>query len=104
VSLVAGATITAQVLADLKRLHEQERQIILGANVIDDGIGLVILAAVAGLTESQRVIAWGLTKTTLIAVGFLGGTLLVGRFIVPSVRLIQEPAGSKDVEDMVTEP
>ena len=50
VSIVAGATltatsvgITARVLSDLGRLHDPEGQIILGAAVIDDILGLLIL-------------------------------------------------------------
>jgi Kef-type K+ transport system membrane component KefB len=95
VRIVAGATltatsvgITARVLSDLNRLQEPESQIILGAAVIDDVIGLVILAVVSGLTQGQEVTALGVAKTTGIAFGFLAGTLLVGRFVVPPfVRL-----------------
>jgi len=90
VAIVAGASltatsvgITARVLSDLNRLNEPESQIILGAAVIDDVIGLVILAVVVGLTHGQEVTVLGVAKTTGIAFGFLAGTLLVGRFIVP---------------------
>jgi Kef-type K+ transport system membrane component KefB len=90
VGIVAGASltatsvgITARVLSDLNRLQEPESQIILGAAVIDDVIGLVILAVVAGLTQGQEVTALGVAKTTGIAFGFLAGTLLVGNLIVP---------------------
>jgi Kef-type K+ transport system membrane component KefB len=90
VGIVAGATltatsvgITARVLSDLNRLQEPESQIVLGAAVIDDVIGLVILAVVAGLTQGQEVTVVGVSKTTAVAFGFLGGTLLIGRLIVP---------------------
>lgn len=90
VAVVAGATltatsvgITARVLSDLNRLQEPESQIILGAAVLDDVIGLVILAVVSGLAEGEGVTALGVLKTTSLAFGFLAGTLLVGRFIVP---------------------
>ena len=90
VGIVAGATltatsvgITARVLSDLNRLQEPESQIILGAAVIDDVIGLVILAVVAGLIQGQEVTALGVTKTTGIAFGFLAGSLLIGRLILP---------------------
>lgn len=90
VGIVAGASltatsvgITARVLSDLNRLQEPESQIILGAAVIDDVIGLVILAVVVGLTKGEEVTVLGVAKTTGIAFGFLGGTLLVGRLIVP---------------------
>ena len=90
VAVVAGASltatsvgITARVLSDLNRLQEPESQIILGAAVIDDVIGLVILAVVAGLTEGTEVTVFGVAKTTAIAFGFLAGTLLVGRLVLP---------------------
>lgn len=90
VSIVAGATltatsvgITARVLSDLNRLQATESQIILGAAVIDDVIGLIILAVVAGILQGQEVTALGVLQTTGIAFGFLAGTLLIGRFIVP---------------------
>jgi Kef-type K+ transport system membrane component KefB len=71
------------VLADLNRLQEVESQIILGAAVIDDVIGLVILAVVSGLTQGQAVTFSGIAAATGIAFGFLAGTLLIGRFLVP---------------------
>ena len=89
-AVVAGAAltatsvgITARVLAELGRLQEPESQIVLGAAVLDDVIGLVILAVVSGLTEGQPVTVLGVARTTAIAFGFLAGTLLVGRFLVP---------------------
>ncbi len=96
VAIVAGASltatsvgITARVLSELNRLQEDESQIILGAAVIDDVVGLVILAVVVGLTQGQEVTVLGVAQTTAIAFGFLGGTLLLGTFIVPPVvRLI----------------
>ena len=92
VSIVAGATltatsvgITARVLSELNRLQEPESQIILGAAVIDDVIGLVILAVVSRLTEGEAVTAVMIGKTTAIAFGFLAVTLLVGGLIIPRV-------------------
>jgi len=70
VAIVAGATLTAtsvgitgRVLADLNRLQETESRIILGAAVIDDVIGLVILAVVSGLTQGQEVTPTGVPPT-----------------------------------------
>ncbi|MEX0641452.1 MAG: cation:proton antiporter [Pirellulales bacterium] len=96
VGIVAGATltatsvgITARVLSDLGRLQEPEGQIILGAAVADDVIGLVILSVVAGLTEGHEATAAGVAQTTGIAFGFLAATLLVGSLLVPrAMRLI----------------
>lgn len=91
-AVVAGATltatsvgITARVLSDLNRLQEPESQIVLGAAVIDDVVGLVILSVVASVARGEGISAWGITRTTLLAFGFLIGTLLLGRLIVPPV-------------------
>jgi Kef-type K+ transport system membrane component KefB len=79
--------ITARVLRDLGRLQTRESRIILGAAVIDDVMGLLILAVVGG---AIRAAAGGgtlaLADVALIAgksVAFLVGALLVGHFVVP---------------------
>jgi Kef-type K+ transport system membrane component KefB len=92
VAIVAGASltatsvgITARVLSDLGRLQEPESQIILGAAVIDDIIGLIILTVVSGLVQGEQVTAWGVARITGSAFGFLVGTLVVGSLIIPHV-------------------
>jgi Kef-type K+ transport system membrane component KefB len=84
-ALVAGAAltatsvgITARVLADLRRLTAPESQIILAAAVLDDVLGLVILAGVAGLAQGQVLTGATLAQTAALAVLFLGGTALAG--------------------------
>jgi Kef-type K+ transport system membrane component KefB len=91
-AIFAGATltatsvgITARVLSDLNRLQEPESQIILGAAVIDDVVGLIILAVVSGVARGEGVSVWGIVSTTLVAFGFLAATLLIGRVLVPPV-------------------
>lgn len=90
VAVVAGAAltatsvgITARVLSDLGRLQEPESQIVLGAAVLDDVIGLIILTVVAGLTQGQEITLLGVTKIAGVAFGFLVVTLLLGRLLVP---------------------
>jgi Kef-type K+ transport system membrane component KefB len=88
--VVAGATltatsvgITARVLSDLGRLQDNESQIVLGAAVIDDVLGLVILAVVGGLAAGEGVTVLGVAQTTGLAFGFLIVTLLLGGAVVP---------------------
>jgi Kef-type K+ transport system membrane component KefB len=90
VSIVAGATltatsvgITARVLSDLGRLQEPEGQIILGAAVIDDILGLLILGVVAELTEGREVSWLSIVQTTASALGFLAAAILIGTRAVP---------------------
>jgi Kef-type K+ transport system membrane component KefB len=89
-SLVASAAltatsvgITARVLSDLGRLKEPESQIILGAAVIDDIIGLVILAVVAQIVAGSELTVTSVALTTLIAFGFVAAVVVIGRLIIP---------------------
>ena len=91
-TVVASATltatsvgITARVLSDLGRLQEPESQIILGAAVLDDIVGLIILAVVAGLTTGQAITLGGVATITALAFGFLVATLLLGSLVVPTL-------------------
>jgi Kef-type K+ transport system membrane component KefB len=75
--------ITARVLSDLGRMNTQEARIIIGAAVIDDVLGLVILSVVSGLAAGAAVTTLGILRTLAVAVGFLVVAVLVGRFAVP---------------------
>lgn len=75
--------ITARVFKDLKKLHIPEAQIVLGAAVIDDVLGLVILAVVSAIVTlgavSLGMIGWILAKAIL----FLAGSIIIGQLIAP---------------------
>lgn len=94
VALFIGATltatsvgITARVLKDLQKSQTPEARVILGAAVIDDVLGLVILAVVSGVimaADSGRSLAPGDVAITLLkAVGFLVGSLVLGVWLAP---------------------
>ncbi len=74
--------ITARVLKDLNRSQTNEARVVLGAAVIDDVLGLVILAVVTGIIGAANrggSLATGDVVFTLVkAVGFLVGALVVG--------------------------
>ena len=79
--------ITARVLKDLGKLKLREARIILGAAVIDDVIGLLILATVVGSVAAATAgtsldfvyILWLAAKTVI----FFVGTFAVGRYVMP---------------------
>jgi Kef-type K+ transport system membrane component KefB len=75
--------ITARVLSDLGQMHTQEAKIIIGAAVIDDVLGLVILTVVSGMAAGASVSALGILRVLAVAVGFLVLAVLVGRFLAP---------------------
>jgi Kef-type K+ transport system membrane component KefB len=77
--------ITARVLSDLSQMHTPEAKIIIGAAVIDDIIGLVILTVVSAMVAGASVTTLGVFRISAIAVGFLVVAVLVGRFAAPRV-------------------
>ena len=79
--------ITARVLKDLGRAKSPEARIILGAAVIDDVLGLVVLAAVAAAiaaADSGAVLSYGSIALILgKALLFLFGALWLGVMFSP---------------------
>jgi len=75
--------ITARVLKDLGRSQQRESRIILGAAVIDDVLGLIVLAIVSGVIATGKVEVIGLLKIIGLAVGFLATALILGALKFP---------------------
>jgi Kef-type K+ transport system membrane component KefB len=75
--------ITARVLSDLGRMSTPEARVIIGAAVIDDVLGLVILSVVSGVAAGAAITVMGIVRTLSVAVGFLVVAVLVGRFLAP---------------------
>ena len=77
--------ITARVLGDLGKSGSVEGRVILGAAVIDDVLGLVVLAVVTGLIEAANAgrafDAMGLLAIVGKALGFLVAAIVVGRWL-----------------------
>jgi len=84
--LFVGATlcatsigITARVFKDMGKLNIPEAKIVLGAAVIDDILGLIILAVVAGMISSGEIEISTVGIILLKAVLFLGIILFIGK-------------------------
>lgn len=79
--------ITARVLHDLGASKRPEARIVLGAAVLDDVFGLMILgivsAAIAAAASGASLSMAGVLRTAGAAAAFLFGALAVGRTIVP---------------------
>lgn len=75
--------ITARVFKDLGKLQLPEAQIVLGAAVLDDVIGLIILAVVSAMVTvgavSLGMVGWIAGKAIL----FLVGAIVVGQLLAP---------------------
>ncbi len=77
--------ITARVMRDLGHSATPEARIVLGAAVIDDAMGLVILAIVGGVISAAATGgSLSVAETTLVvakALGFLLGAIVLGTLV-----------------------
>lgn len=75
--------ITARVFKDLGKLQTKEARVVLGAAVIDDVLGLLILAVVSALATAGTVSAGSIAIISLKALGFLVLSIAIGLLIAP---------------------
>ncbi len=85
VPIFVGATlsatsigITSRVFKDMNRLDLSEAKIVLGAAVIDDVLGLIVLAVVTGIATSGQIAFSTVGLILLKAALFLGGVIFFG--------------------------
>ena len=77
--------ITARVLSDLGRLKDDEAQVILGAAVVDDIIGLILLTLVSTLAQGGELTFLGVGRIIVVAFGFVIIAIVVGSELAPSL-------------------
>jgi len=104
-AIFVGAALTAtsigissRVLSDLGLLASREGQIILGAAVADDILGLVVLAVVSQIAASGSVSAWQAGKSALLSFGFLLVAIVAG---LPLGRLLVRGVGRANVRGIL---
>ena len=86
-AIFAGAALTAtsigitsKVLSELGQLKSKEGQIIVGAAVIDDVLGIIVLAVVASLAKTGEIDVVNVVYLIVSATAFLLGSILLGGF------------------------
>ncbi len=85
-AIFAGAALTAtsigitsKVLSEMGQLKSKEGQIIVGAAIIDDVIGIIVLAVVASLAKTGSVDVINVGYLIVSATAFLIGSILLGQ-------------------------
>ena len=73
--------ITARVLADIRKLDSPEGVTVLAGAVVDDVLGIIILAIVVGIADEGEVTAGSIGLIFLKAVGFWLGLLVIGSLV-----------------------
>ncbi len=93
--------ITARVLQDLGRSQTPEARVILGAAVIDDVLGLVILAIVGGVISAAdrggSVSYGGIALILVKALVFLVGAIVLGVVVSPRLFHVASKLQSRGV-------
>jgi Kef-type K+ transport system membrane component KefB len=86
-AIFAGAALTAtsigitsKVLSELGQLKSKEGQIIVGAAIIDDVLGIIVLAVVASLAKTGEIDVSNVIYLIVSATVFLIGSILLGGF------------------------
>ena len=77
--------ITARVFGDLRALATVEARTVLGAAVVDDVLGLIILTVVTRIVEQGSVGIGTIATTVGMAVGFLIVTSVIGFLTFPKI-------------------
>ena len=77
--------ITARVLQDLGVMRSIEARLIIGAAVIDDVLGLVLLGLVSTLIAGSTITVLAVGRSLGIAVGFLVLAIGIGLMIAPKI-------------------
>jgi len=78
--------ITARVIKDMNMMNSIESKIIIGAAVIDDVLGLVILAMISGIASGGAMDIVGTVMVAAPAVIFVVAVVFVGSGLLPKVR------------------
>lgn len=75
--------ITARVLSDLGHLKANESQVILGAAVIDDVLGLIFLSVLSAVAAGKTMTAFRVAREFVVAFGFVAAAIVIGSFLAP---------------------
>ena len=73
--------VTARVFRDLGRLNSPEARMVLGAAILDDILGLVILAVIKAIVESGSISAPAIAWISGKALFFVGTAILLGQLL-----------------------
>jgi Kef-type K+ transport system membrane component KefB len=88
ISIFIGATLTATciglttaLLREIGKINTETARIMLGAAVVDDVIGLIVLSVAATIPSGISLISIGMTAA--LAMGFIGAVAVIGSKLMP---------------------
>jgi len=77
--------ITARVFKDLGKLKTPESQMVLGAAVFDDVMGLIILAVVSSIAIEGSITAGAVAAISIKSIVFLVGSIVLGQILATPI-------------------
>jgi Kef-type K+ transport system membrane component KefB len=91
--------IAATLFKQYGRIQSKEAQIVLGAAVMDDVLGMVLLPVLMAMVTASAITAWLIGSMALQAIVFLFGSVILGRIAAPHISrffsLIDSGSGMK---------
>ncbi|WP_148266458.1 cation:proton antiporter [Methanocella arvoryzae] len=110
-ALLVGAALTAtsiaitvKVLKDIGKMKTRESNVLISAAVIDDVLGLIVLAIVLGLVRSGSLDVTSIIWTAGVSIGFWLGMTLFGVFVVSKIINILCPRKNCQMYDAEGKP
>jgi CPA2 family monovalent cation:H+ antiporter-2 len=88
ITTISSSAIVAKVLFDLRRTANPETEMILGIIMFEDVFLAVYLSLVSGIVLSGATSLFGILKSGGLALGFILGVILIGRFAIPVLNRI----------------
>src|SRR3712207_8810035 len=83
VTTISSSAIVAKVLFDYRRTANPETELILGITMFEDVFLAVYLSLISGVVLSGATSVAGVLTSGGIALGFIVGLMLVGRWATP---------------------
>ena len=80
---VSSSAIVAKILFDYRRMANPETQIVLGITMFEDVFLAVYLSLISGIVLSGATSIGGVLSSGGIALGFIVGLMIVGRWATP---------------------
>jgi len=78
--------ITARIIKDMNLMNSIESKVIIGAAVIDDILGLVVLAVISGIASGGALDILDTVIVAALAVLFVVAVVFVGEGLLPRIR------------------
>lgn len=85
---VSSSAIVAKILFDYRRMANPETQIVLGITMFEDIFLAVYLSLISGIVLSGATSVGGVLSSGGIALGFIIGLMLIGRWATPLLNRV----------------